>query len=296
MQATNSLQKQAAFRKRQVRKIVTFLVITFALSLVFKLLIVVFNPTPVGKEYYILGIVWSPGIAALITSRLYRKNLAEFGWNWGTLRYYLWSYLTPLLYTSVAYLVTWLSGLAYFFNADSIQEIAKNFGWQALPPGIVIPLYVFFLVTFGLLQACLPALGEEIGWRGFLVPELAKTTTFSKTALISGVVWAVWHYPEIIFGDYNGGTPIWYSVFCFTLSVIAISFPMAWLRLKSGSLWTGMVFHASDNLFIQDIFNPLTQNTGTTKYLIGEFGIIVAITSSIAGYIFWKCRQQLPDK
>src|SRR5919202_1534230 len=157
MQATNSLQKQAAFRKRQVRKIVTFLVITFSLSLVFKLLIVVFNP-------------------------------------------------------------------------NSIQEIAKNFGWQALPPGIVIPLYVFFLVTFGLLQACLPALGEEIGWRGFLVPELAKTTTFSKTALISGVVWAVWHYPEIIFGDYNGGTPIWYSVFCFTLSVIAISFPMAWLR------------------------------------------------------------------
>jgi hypothetical protein len=64
MQPSNSLQKQTAFGKHQVRKIITFLVITFALSLIFKLLIVVFNLTPVGKEYYILGIVWSPGVAA----------------------------------------------------------------------------------------------------------------------------------------------------------------------------------------------------------------------------------------
>jgi membrane protease YdiL (CAAX protease family) len=92
--------------------------------------------------------------------------------------------------------------------------------------------------TLGLLEACPPALGEEIGWRGFLVPELAKTTTFFNTALISGAAWALWHYPLIIFGGYNGGTSIPYSLFCFTLAVIAISFPMAWLRLKSGSLWT----------------------------------------------------------
>jgi hypothetical protein len=56
-----------------------------------------------------------------------------------------------------------------------------------------------------------------------------------------------------------------------------------------------MVFHASDNLFIQDIFNPLTKGSGITKYIIGEFGIAVAITSLISGYVFWNLRHQLPN-
>jgi hypothetical protein len=54
-----------------------------------------------------------------------------------------------------------------------------------------------------------------------------------------------------------------------------------------------MIFHASDNLFIQNVFNPLTRDTGITKYITGEFGIALAITSLIAGYIFWMRRQQL---
>jgi membrane protease YdiL (CAAX protease family) len=295
MPASNFVQNPVIFKQQQARKIITFLLITFVLTSIFELLILFFAPNPLGKEYYVLGIVWSPGIAALITSYLYDKNVAEFGWGWGTFRYYRWSYVTPLLYCSVAYLVIWSLGLGSFFNIDSVQGIANNFGWQALPSGIVIALYVIFSGSLGMLQGCLPAPGEEIGWRGFLVPELAKTTTFLNTALISGVAWAFWHYPVIIFGGYNGGTSVWSSALCFTLAVIGISFPMAWLRLKSGSLWTGMVFHASDNLFIQDIFNPLTKDTGITKYIIGEFGIAVAITSLISGYVFWNLRHQLPN-
>ncbi len=39
------------------------------------------------------------------------------------------------------------------------------------------------------------AAGEEIGWRGFLVPELAKGLPFTAVALVSGIIWAAWHYP-----------------------------------------------------------------------------------------------------
>ncbi|UCC50697.1 MAG: CPBP family intramembrane metalloprotease [Anaerolineaceae bacterium] len=62
--------------------------------------------------------------------------------------------------------------------------------------------------TLGVLQARLPALGEEIGWRGFMVPQLAKLTSFNKTALIGGVIWGIWHVPIIIFGGYNNGAPV----------------------------------------------------------------------------------------
>lgn len=281
--------------KHQFHKILTFLVITCVFTSIFELSVVFFDPTPSGKEHYITGIVWSPGIAALITSRLYRRNLTELGWHWGNWHYHLLSYFIPFIYTLVAYLTTWFFGFGSFFNHNSVQEIAKSYGWETLPPSLIIFLYIVFSGTLGMLEACPPALGEEIGWRGFLVPELAKTTTFFNTAWISGIVWAVWHYPVIIFGGYNGGTSIPYSLFCFTIAVIAISFPLAWLRLKSGSLWTGMVFHASDNLFIQNVFNPLTQDTGITKYITGEFGIAIAITCLITAYIFWQLRHQLPN-
>ena len=76
--------------------------------------------------------------------------------------------------------------------------------------------------SFGLVKSIANALGEEIGWRGFLVPELFKTTGLTGTALFSGVVWALWHYPVLIGADYNAGTPTWYGLTCFTVAVLPI--------------------------------------------------------------------------
>ena len=127
---------------------------------------------------------------------------------------------------------------------------------------LFVIIYGVVVATFGLVISCLSALGEEIGWRGFLVPELAKNFSFTKTALISGGIWALWHYPLILFANYNNSSaPAWFGLFCFTVMVLGISFAFAWLRLKSGSLWTGVIFHASHNLFIQNFFTPLTGAT-----------------------------------
>lgn len=288
------IPKQNTFGKRQFRKIAIFLVLTFLFTFFFQVLISLFKPES-AKDTYILGIIWSPAFAAIITNWIYGKDLGEFGWNWGQFRYIWLSYAIPFLYCLLAYLVVWSLGLGVFFNPESMQEVAKSYGWEALPNSIIFVLYLLFSTTLGILKACFYALGEEIGWRGFLVPELAKITTFFHTALISGIAWAVWHYPSIIFGGYNNGTSIPYSLFCFTLSVIAISFPMAWLRLKSGSLWTGMIFHASDNLFLEDVFKNLTKDTGITNYLVGEFGILIAIACLIFAFIFWQRRHELPN-
>lgn len=288
------IPKQKTFGKRQFKKIVTFLVLTCLFTFFFEILILLFNPIT-AKDTYVLGIVWSPALAAVITSWIYGKNLGEFGWKWGDSRYIWLSYAIPFIYVLIPYLVVWISGLGAFFNQALMREVAINYGWKTLPNNVILVLYLLFSITLGMLKACLYALGEEIGWRGFLVPELAKTTTFFNAALISGIVWAVWHYPTIIFGGYNNGKSIPYSLFCFTLAVIAISFPMAWLRLKSGSLWTGMIFHASDNLFLEDVFNNLTKDTGITNYLVGEFGILIAIACLIPAFIFWQRRHELPN-
>jgi hypothetical protein len=65
------------------------------------------------------------------------------------------------------------------------------------------------------------------------------------------------------------------------------------MRLKSGSLWTGVLLHASHNLFIQGFFDPLTTDTGRTKYIIGEFGAGLALVSIAFAIYFWTRRKEV---
>ncbi len=166
-------------------------------------------------------------------------------------------------------------------------------GLGAIGDGFSIVLYVLLVGVFGIIGSMSSALGEEIGWRGFLVPELYKTQGFTKTSLISGLIWGVWHLPILLFADYNSGTPAWFGMTCFMVLVISISFVYTWFRMKSGSLWTAVILHASHNLFIQSIFTPLTEDTGNTAYYIDEFGVVLPIIAIGFAIYFWNKRKEL---
>ena len=81
------------------------------------------------------------------------------------------------------------------------------------------------------------ATGEEIGWRGFLVPELARVLPFTGVALVSGLIWASWHYAITPVVYRSVGVPAWFWLPTFTFAAVAISFAQTWLRLKTGSVW-----------------------------------------------------------
>jgi membrane protease YdiL (CAAX protease family) len=152
---------------------------------------------------------------------------------------------------------------------------------------------ILVLATVGFLGGVVFALGEEIGWRGFLVPELAQVTSFTRTAWISGAAWAVYHYPLILFANYNSGTPKWFALFAFTWMVVASAFLYAWLRLRSGTVWTAVILHASHNLFIQEIFDPLTKDGGITKYVTTEFGAGLAFAYTALAIYVWHRRDEV---
>ena len=76
--------------------------------------------------------------------------------------------------------------------------------------------------------------------------------------------------------------------------IIGTSFAFAWLRLQSGSLWPAVLLHASHNLFIQAIFTPLTGTTRFTPYVIGEFGVGLALVALPVAYLFWRKRGEFP--
>lgn len=229
------------------RRIGTFLGLTFGLTGFTEWLIHILSPPSAAQEfeYYVLAVTWSPGIAALLTYRIHHQNFAALGLNWTANPYYLVSYLTPLAYSLPAYLVVWRLGLGHFYDQAAFQNLTQHLGLTQLPRPLAMTGLIVILSTFGCLNYGLAALGEEIGWRGLLVPELAKILPFWQTALLSGLIWSLWHYPIILFSDYNGGTPAWYSTLCFTVTLTGSSFPLTWLRLRSGTVWTGVIFHAS---------------------------------------------------
>jgi membrane protease YdiL (CAAX protease family) len=242
-----------------------------------------------GNLLYVTGAMWSPALAAFATKRIFGESVRDLPWKWGSPRYPWLGYLIPILYTVPVYAIVWMSGLGAF-NLASLTKTAESFGWQNFPTGLALALFVVLTASLGMVGKLSRALGEEIGWRGFLVPELAKVTSFPMVALISGLMWAAYHYPVLLFGSYNAGGPAWFGLSCFTVMVVADSFILAWLTLRSQSLWPAAISHASHNLFIQSIFTPLTRDTGPTRYIIDEFGVGLVVTVGIGALVAWRLQ------
>ena len=278
--------------RQRYEVILTFLLLTALFSSFFYYFLTHGIPASAGRLYS-WGIMWSPGAAALLTARFFRRDLASFGWHWPRPASVAWCYLLPLGYTFVAYLLVWLGGWGGFPNPDFVAQTSVALGWGKLPAWLFVPCFFVFNAICALVPSLATALGEEIGWRGLLVPELARVTSYTKVSLVSGLIWAVWHFPLLLYGDYNNGTPAWMGLSCFTVAIVSISFVYTWFRLQTGSLWTGVFLHASHNLFVQGVFTPLTRDTGPTKYFIGEFGLALPVVGLVLAWLFWRKRHAL---
>jgi len=242
------------------------------------------------ESIYVIGLMWCPAVAALVTRLVLQRNLRGMGWGWGETRYQLGSYFLPVAAGTIVYGSVWLSGLGGFAPEQLTSRLSGFLGQESYS----LPSALFLAATVGFAPAFLFALGEEIGWRGLLVPELAKLTSFTRTAVVSAAVWAVYHYPALLLAGYHSAAPVWYGFVWFTVSIFAVSFVFAWLRLKSGSLWTGVILHASHNLFIQSVFDRLTVDRGVTQYITTEFGAGLAIVYCLTAFYLWRCRTELP--
>lgn len=265
--------------------IILFLVLAFALSSIWYYLIIAAGSMSAHGGRYVMALMWSPGIAALITRLVTQRNLRGFGWLPGRPRYLAYAYVIPLVAAIPVYGFVWLTGLA---GTDFSIIGSLGFGHVGAEPPWK-PVLFFLLI--GPLLAMISATGEELGWRGLLVPELAKhfgsdVRGFHKLALISGAIWSVYHYPILLFADYNAGLGWWISLPAFTLLVMTGSYIFAWLALKSGSFWPAALMHATHNLFIQAFFDRATVNGDWSLYITSEFGFGIPV---IYGVLAWLC-------
>ncbi|MGH6728859.1 MAG: CPBP family intramembrane glutamic endopeptidase [Sphingomicrobium sp.] len=248
-------------------KIALFLALTIIFSMVVWWPLAAGRPPLLGGQLDALALMWSPGLAAIVTRLVTQGNVRGMGWIPKSPPMLGLALILPLLYAGPVYLIAWNSGLGGFDPA----------AWAA--PGQAAVAGLAAMVGFGLLTGLVAATGEEIGWRGLLVPELAKRMNFRALVIVSGLIWAAWHIPVMWLAGYSGqGTPFAYSLTCFVLMIVALGGVMAWMTLKTRSFWPAALLHATHNLFVQTVFDSATEARANTAWWTGEFGIGLVIT------------------
>lgn len=277
------------------RQILVFIALVAAFSCLPYFLVIHAGHLVVGNGTIVGVLMWCPALAAFATCKIFRIDIATLGWKWRPARYETWAYVLPIFYSFPVYLATWIFIDGSFGFSRFAAKMGMAFGFPHSPNAATLLLAIPSYAFLGAIGSMAHALGEEIGWRGFLLPRLVGRAGFTTGCLTSGCIWAMWHYPLLLFADYNSGTPRMYALTCFTVMVIGDAFIFGWFRLKSGSLWPAAMLHASHNLFIQAIFDRMTNPVGKALYVTTEFGFGLALTVGACAFYFWTRRGEVAD-
>lgn len=234
--------------------------------------------------------MWSPALAAILTSVVFKESIGNYGWKLGKGKYLGYAFLAPVGIAIIAYGFCWISGLTEFYGDE-----ARNYKWARMlgfETPVPILVGVFSKIILGGSIYTIFILGEEIGWSGFLTPRLLKVTSIPITSLLVGLYWSIWHFPAIIFGVYGYGTPLWVALPGFTLLLVGLSFFRTYLVSKSKSLWIGVLLHVGQNTILVSIFFELTVKTKYAAYFVSETGIITGVVSILSATTFWVLKKR----
>jgi uncharacterized protein len=220
--------------------------------------------------------------------RLVARHRPRAGW------YYLAAYVVApvLIFAGIvlALLTTyqhWALGANLQSQAHAIVVALAKQG-QSLPKGYSayqLAVLDFVITSVLAFTIAIPfnmifTFGEEFGWRGYLLPRLTFLGGV-PAALITGVVWGLWHAPVIVLDGYNyPGYPI-VGVGMMVVFTTALSVIFAWLRFRSGSVWPSTLAHAAINA--QAGFGLLVLSTGDAllRSPIGILGLIPMIAFAV---------------
>ncbi len=221
--------------------------------------------------------MWGPGVAAIFTTVFIMKQpLKNLRLNTlGAKRFYLWAWLLPIGLSILGGLLTLLFGIAKLdLNFTLIRDsMASAAGGNSIPAEMIIAAQVLLAFTLAPFINILFTLGEELGWRGFLLPHLIPIGQW-KAIIISGIIWGVWHAPAIAQGHNYPGYPI-LGIFMMIVFCILLGTIFAWLYLNTKSPWIAALAHGSVNA------------VAGLPVLFFEPGFDMAIGGTLAAPIAW---------
>lgn len=170
------------------KQILTYLALVFTFSSLPEYVIIHAGHIGAGNGLVVGLVMWCPAFAALTTCWLFRVDLATLGWNWRPAKYEAWAYFIPIVYALPVYIATWALIPGSFAFPAFAASLASAFGFPQCPRAVTLLLAIPCYATVGVISSMARALGEEIGWRGFLLPRLVQQTGFTWGCLLSGCI------------------------------------------------------------------------------------------------------------
>lgn len=261
-----------------IRNIIIFTVLVNALAWLGPIL--GGDPTEPGLGFLVWGT--APLVSALIMKIALRDKIAlGFRPNFkGNGRYYLLSlFLYPLSILLVLALGALLGTIQ--INSFTLPQLLTTMA----PLAITFFIFAFF---------------EEVGWRGYLTPEVQKVNDRILGYIVIGVIWASWHFPYINqLTSHTEGTLI--TVLPrFLLGAIAASVVYGEIRLRTNSVWPAVIMHWSGNTVANTLLATFAGAGFVTlvpgKVWLGSFGmegvLMILIFSIVGGGLYMNRRRQ----
>lgn len=252
---------------------ILFTAITFAVSWTF--LWVAIERLHLPELAIILVLMWIPALVSIFLRVANREGFDDVGLRLGKPRFWLYAYGVPLAAATVTYSLAWLLGqvsiTVYLRQQSMYGPLPFRLAWINANAGVLgfLAQRLVVVMTLGALIGFGFALGEEIGWRGYLLPRLVKANV-RFPILVSGIIWGIWHVPFVLltFQHQPYVTAVLYVFLCVVFAVF-----VGWLRLASGSVFVAAMAHAAYNTFYQDFFDH--SFAGANKWFwAGEVGLL----------------------
>ena len=250
-----------------------------------------------------LGIIavtmFVPLLAALIANKIVgpseRINLAIRPLISSNIKTYLIAWFGPIVLTLLGYVVYFLANPQLFDPNVALRTIEEQ--GVEIDPGMV-PLMISSTLVSAIVVApfinAIVAFGEEAGWRGMLFPSLAERFSTRTAIVVSGVIWGLWHAPVIAMGHNFGmdylGFPV-FGILVMTLTCTFFGAFLAWLRMRSGSVWPCALAHGAFNAFAN--FGSAVCVTGNSPFGPTPLGLVAGIPLIVVGLVVLvKCGKK----
>jgi len=271
--------------------IFTFLLITFGITYLVEgiMYLAGFRVTAIpaiGGQLAVAAVMWAPAVAALIITRMVsHEKLSSlwlrFGRSWKP--YLATALLIPLAYI-ITYLVTWALGLGQpdwqlktFFSMVAETGVDMT---TAPSPGILLAGLFFSSLLVAPIVNSIFGLGEELGWRGYLLPRLMPLGKWKAYGLL-GIIWGLWHAPLVLMGFNYPGTPV-LGVLMMVLLTTAIGFFINEMTLRYRSAVLAGWIHGVFNSQAYGIWRALLF-ANTNPILGGITGLVGIVVISLLG-------------
>ncbi len=285
----------------RLKGLIVYLLTAFLAAPLLDSMLVYLHAPRVYTALLLVARMWLPFLGVIAAFAATRESILEglkrIGLRLGDLRYVAVGLTVPYLIYAVGVAVCIAMGFSPANPAEAMLEAAGRRlpgAYRLLGPQALLALLLVNAALAGLTVNAVAALGEEAGWRGYMLEELYPRYGLVPASIAIGVAWGLWHAPLIILTGYNyphHRGPL--GILAFTLLAVAWTLILAALRLLSGSLIPPAVAHGTLNALGAVMLYTFPGVDELYTIPVGLASIIASYTVALAVLIAWRKRLKL---